>query len=89
MWYEGLLEKDLAPLPLLRWGIRRRLATRLRREYAGTLAERQQRLMDLVRQLRQSPVAVHTDLANEQHYEVPAAFFAQVLGRHAKYSSGY
>jgi cyclopropane-fatty-acyl-phospholipid synthase len=33
------------------------------------------------------PVAVHTDAANAQHYELPAAFFGHVLGRHRKYSS--
>ncbi|TBW40395.1 class I SAM-dependent methyltransferase [Siculibacillus lacustris] len=32
------------------------------------------------------PVAVHTDAANAQHYEVPAAFFALVLGPQRKYS---
>ena len=33
------------------------------------------------------PIAEHTDAANTQHYEVPAAFFAQVLGPNRKYSS--
>jgi cyclopropane-fatty-acyl-phospholipid synthase len=33
------------------------------------------------------PVALHTDIANVQHYELPAAFFGHVLGRHRKYSS--
>ncbi|MFZ5739028.1 MAG: SAM-dependent methyltransferase [Pseudomonadota bacterium] len=32
-------------------------------------------------------VAEHTDAANAQHYEVPAAFFGEVLGPHRKYSS--
>jgi cyclopropane-fatty-acyl-phospholipid synthase len=32
-------------------------------------------------------VAEHTDAANTQHYEVPAAFFALVLGPNRKYSS--
>jgi cyclopropane-fatty-acyl-phospholipid synthase len=31
-------------------------------------------------------IAVSTDAANRQHYEVPAAFFQLVLGRHLKYS---
>lgn len=35
------------------------------------------------------PIAVATDDANEQHYEVPPAFFELVLGPHRKYSSGY
>ena len=33
------------------------------------------------------PIAEYTDMANEQHYEVPAAFFEQVLGPRLKYSS--
>lgn len=33
------------------------------------------------------PIAEHADLANAQHYEVPAAFFELVLGPHLKYSS--
>jgi cyclopropane-fatty-acyl-phospholipid synthase len=32
-------------------------------------------------------IAEHTDAANVQHYEVPAAFFARVLGPNRKYSS--
>jgi cyclopropane-fatty-acyl-phospholipid synthase len=32
------------------------------------------------------PIAQHTDAANAQHYEVPAAFFGIVLGPHRKYS---
>ena len=33
------------------------------------------------------PIAEHADAANAQHYEVPAAFFARVLGPNRKYSS--
>ena len=32
-------------------------------------------------------IAEHADAANAQHYEVPAAFFARVLGPNRKYSS--
>lgn len=32
------------------------------------------------------PVAIHTDEANRQHYEVPAEFFGLVLGSRRKYS---
>jgi cyclopropane-fatty-acyl-phospholipid synthase len=42
-----------------------------------------------VAQLKKSPIAVHTDKANDQHYELPAEFFQLVLGRRLKYSSGY
>ena len=45
--------------------------------------------MHFVDQLRQSPIAVETKAANEQHYELPTKFFQFVLGKNLKYSSGY
>lgn len=42
-----------------------------------------------VRELKASPIAIATDEANEQHYELPTRFFERVLGKHMKYSSGY
>jgi cyclopropane-fatty-acyl-phospholipid synthase len=39
--------------------------------------------------MRKAPVALHTEKANEQHYEVPAEFFHTVLGKHKKYSCCY
>lgn len=35
------------------------------------------------------PIALATDEANEQHYEIPARFFELFLGRHRKYSSAF
>ena len=34
-------------------------------------------------------IAEHAEAANAQHYEVPVAFFARVLGPNRKYSSGF
>ena len=45
--------------------------------------------MQHVAELRSSPVAISTDEANEQHYELPTRFFERVLGKNMKYSSGY
>jgi cyclopropane-fatty-acyl-phospholipid synthase len=39
------------------------------------------------RDLASRAIAEHTDAANAQHYEVPAAFFGKVLGPNRKYSS--
>ena len=85
----SLLEKGLVPDAVLRRGIRRLLAQRLREEDRGGPEQDQAQLMRLVEQLRASPVAIETSAANEQHYEVPAAFYQLVLGPHLKYSSGY
>jgi cyclopropane-fatty-acyl-phospholipid synthase len=84
-----LLERDLLPDALIRFGIRRLLGERLREERKSDAEAQQAHLMELVARLRESPVAVETQAANEQHYEVPSAFFQQVLGPHLKYSSCY
>eukprot|EP00884_Botryococcus_braunii_P011616 jgi/Botrbrau1/20455/Bobra.145_2s0019.1 len=39
-----------------------------------------------VEELKQMPIAINTDAANEQHYEVPSEYFLKVLGKHLKYS---
>lgn len=85
----SLVEKGLVPDAVIRHGIRRLLAQRLIEEDKGDPELQQAHLMQLVEQLRQSPVAIETSAANEQHYEVPAAFYQQVLGKHLKYSSCY
>ncbi len=82
MWYQGILEHGLVPDAVIRAAIRSRCRERLRRE--GRRADR----AAFVAQLRASPIALHTDLANEQHYEVPPEFFTLVLGPRRKYSCG-
>lgn len=80
----GLAERGWLPDPLLRFGMRRLCAERLQQEYAGDWFER---LRGRVHELRASPIAIHTDAANTQHYEVPPEFFQLALGRRLKYSS--
>ena len=84
-----LVERGWVPDPVVRLGIRRRVAARLRdeerRASAGGPAHRD-RFLD---GLRSSPIAVHTADANRQHYELPPAFFEEVLGPHLKYSCGW
>jgi len=84
-----LLERGLLPDFLIRFGIRRLLKERLREERKGSLEAQQQHLMKLIARLRQSPIAINTGDANQQHYELPCGFFELVLGPHLKYSSGY
>jgi cyclopropane-fatty-acyl-phospholipid synthase len=85
-WLDALLDRDLLPEAALRVGIRRLVAARARAAAEGGPEARQRRLSAWVETLRRSPVAIETRAANEQHYEVPAAFFGLVLGRHRKYS---
>jgi cyclopropane-fatty-acyl-phospholipid synthase len=44
--------------------------------------------MAFVDGLKRMPIAIETDSANWQHYEVPGAFYELVLGPRLKYSSG-
>jgi cyclopropane-fatty-acyl-phospholipid synthase len=85
----GLAERGLVPDGLLRLGIRRLCMQRLREEYAGGPDQHWQRYNQLLEELRHSPVAIHTDAANQQHYELPPSFFELCLGPRLKYSSCY
>jgi cyclopropane-fatty-acyl-phospholipid synthase len=50
---------------------------------------RERAVAAFARELARGPIAVETEAANAQHYEVPADFFRLVLGRRMKYSAGY
>ena len=84
-----LLEADRVPDWLIRQRIRALLADRLREEDRGDPESQQAHLSQFVAALRASPIAINTQDANEQHYELPTAFFERVLGKHLKYSSCY
>ena len=85
----GLAERGLLPEALLRLGIRRMCAQRLREERVGGLAAQAERQTQLIDLLRHSPVAIETAAANAQHYELPPAFFGHCLGPRLKYSCCY
>lgn len=84
----GLAEHGWLPDAALRLGIRRMVASGLRQRACAQTqrAENEQRL---IKQFRTSPIAVATDTANEQHYELPPEFFGLCLGKHRKYSGCY
>jgi cyclopropane-fatty-acyl-phospholipid synthase len=81
-WMERVRVRDAG----IRAGIRALDRRRLRQERRRDPADQLRAKMDLVRELRSSPVAVATDKANEQHYEMPPEFLEQVLGPRLKYS---
>ncbi len=85
----GLAERGLIPDALVRAGIRRLCAQRLRAERSGGSRAQAERFARHIDELRQSPIAIHTDAANAQHYELPAEFFRLCLGPHLKYSACY
>ena len=82
-----LAERRWLPDALVRAGMRRLMAKRLAVETRGgadAVAARQRAFVD---ELAASPIAVETQAANRQHYEVPAEFFKLHLGPCLKYSS--
>ncbi|MDE2306554.1 MAG: class I SAM-dependent methyltransferase [Gammaproteobacteria bacterium] len=84
-----LLERGLLPDALVRFGIRRLLRARLAEEDRGGAEAQQAHLMRLIEGLEASPIAIDTQAANEQHYELPSGFFERVLGPRMKYSCAY
>lgn len=89
MWYDILLEKQIVPDFLIRQRIRNLLKARLRDESHPDDASLHQHIRSLVNELKESPIAINTQEANEQHYELPTSFFELVLGPQLKYSSGF
>jgi len=88
MSIDNLMARGLLPDWLIRQGIRRLLRARLREQGRGSDAERARARLAFIEELKASPIAIETDAANEQHYQVPTAFFQLCLGRRLKYSSG-
>jgi cyclopropane-fatty-acyl-phospholipid synthase len=85
----SLCERGAVPDWLTRLGIRRLCAQRLRDERADDTTAAWARFQRCLDDLRNSPLAIHTDAANAQHYELPPRFFELCLGKRLKYSSCY
>jgi cyclopropane-fatty-acyl-phospholipid synthase len=85
----GWAERGWLPDALVRFGIRALCRRRLAAELSGDAEERAARFQAGIESLRASPIAIHTDAANAQHYELPPAFFQLCLGTRLKYSCAY
>jgi cyclopropane-fatty-acyl-phospholipid synthase len=81
------VERGWVPDALVRQGIRTLLRRRLENGHRGDPEARREGVQRLVEEMAGAPLAVLPEKANEQHYEVPAEFFLEVLGKHLKYSS--
>jgi cyclopropane-fatty-acyl-phospholipid synthase len=85
----GWAEMGLVPDRVVRAGIRRLNRRRLADIKSLDLSKTAENLNQFARKMANSPIALVPELANEQHYEVPADFFALVMGSHRKYSCCY
>ena len=84
----ALAERGALPDAWIRCGIRRLLRRRLE-AMPPTGAAEDAYLEGFERRARESEIAIETEAANQQHYNVPPAFYACMLGPRRKYSSAY
>ena len=84
-----LAERGFVPDFLIRAGIRNLCRKRLQQCRTDDCEANAELVEEYMRSVDESPLAVLTDKANEQHYEVPAPFYHRVLGKNLKYSSCY
>lgn len=82
----NLIEKGWLSDSLTRAGIRHLCKKRLGQVSSGTSKQIAERFQAFVDDASRQPIAPLSEKANEQHYEIPAAFYDLVLGPHKKYS---
>ena len=66
-----VMERNLIPDVVIRFGIQRELEMELQRINKMTTAEKVEKTRAFVKELKTMPIAVQQQKANEQHYEVP------------------
>lgn len=86
---DKLLEKNFIPDSIIRKKITSLLTQRITDETKADTELQQKHLMQIIAELKSSPIAIETTVANEQHYELPTQFFQLILGKNMKYSSCY
>lgn len=85
----NLLQRNVVPDWLVRYGIRRQLHQRLQQEASQNPEKEIRRKMQMIEMMRLSAIAIHQQTANEQHYELPTEFFELHLGKRLKYSCAF
>jgi cyclopropane-fatty-acyl-phospholipid synthase len=83
------LERGKVPELVVRIAIRLNVRLRIWEERKENSELEGEALQQFIDQCSRESIAVVPEKANEQHYEVPANFFALALGKHRKYSSCY
>ncbi|WP_068988607.1 SAM-dependent methyltransferase [Kangiella sediminilitoris] len=81
-----MMESGKLPDSIIRAGIRKLCEQRLDEEHVNDIEKQSEQYQRFLTELRKSQLAIKTDKANEQHYEVPAEFYLKALGKHLKYS---
>lgn len=87
-WGIKAVERGWVPDRITRLAIQRLCRTRVQQARAA-IQSGDEEFAEFARSLTDGPIAVMTDRANDQHYEIPAEFYELVLGPRRKYSCGY
>lgn len=75
MWYHDLVETGRVPDWLLIAVLRTAQRISVLRRRHLTIDQRDAARRELLARLRAAPIAIATERANDQHYQVPTAFF--------------
>ncbi len=84
-----IAESPWIPDSIARAGIRKLCQKRLNQEFYYDVEHASKRYQQVLENLKNSQLAIETEKANEQHYELPTAFFQAVLGPRLKYSASF
>lgn len=88
-FYEKFIDAGYLPDFVLREGVRYLLSQRCKFTDTTDNEILMKEKMAFIDEIKNAPIAVHTDKANEQHYEVPTDFMQLCLGPRMKYSCCY
>lgn len=83
---DAVLDSGWLPPSLIKFCTRQMLRARIAADNKRTLSQITEQKMSWIEQARTRPMAVSTDAANEQQYEVSTGVFANCLGPRMKYS---
>ena len=82
----NMAESGRLPDSIVRRGMRRIIGASIKNKRPEDPEKREELVQTLVEELKDSPIAITPDAANQQHYELPPEFFSLVLGPYNKYS---
>lgn len=83
---DHFLARGILPDFLLRKGVQKLIKKRIKKQNKLAVDARFEYLLNFIEELKKQPIAVKTEAANEQHYELPPEFFEKILGKNLKYS---
>jgi cyclopropane-fatty-acyl-phospholipid synthase len=88
MWYDKLIANSLIPEFIIRFIVRLHFKYRLLKQ-TKKIEDIQEYMNNFMEEMKTQLIAINSEEANIQHYEVITEFFQHILGKNMKYSCGY